>query len=840
VKPFSQRLSRTLLVLPLALLLTLSACDLTTVGQTEQIANIETIRAGTPSPTATPTATLTPTPTATVTPTVGPTATPTPTPLPPTPTPNPALVGFGFCDQRVGTLDGRFSARLLAADASGTPAFEQVVLRFELAPGSAPLGAVAVCAPATDLDAAVATDLDGAYALRVRLPGWLRDEAFRSSPITSTLTFSGTRVLTGARLLPATDPDAGVDLLIGLPEPLPFRLTLDRNPTRLTLAVARTSSIVAASDQLRAPTSGGPPDLEGPAFILFDGDIWRVEAGQADAGPGLAPVAAGVTNLTASPDTETTMAVSPDGTRVAFCRSAPGLDPADADLPVPGVLWIMNADGSDARPLAQVGVGCADPAFSPDGARVAFAVDETGVAPIQRTLYAVSVEGGRAQRLIEGSDEWSRFAPQWLEGGALIFAATSQDGRSTLFLRNPRGEISDVGARVLVNDNGDVTYRALGRPLAAPDGSRFAVEALRNDGLGADLVVFDAGGGILEVIGAAREVPPTPTPTPSATPTTAATAEPANTGTPASGAAEGGPTATAAGTATTPAIGTTTTPAAGTAPAPAIGTATTPAAGTAPAPAIGTAPAPAIGTATTPAAGTAPAPAATPTARAASGSPTVAATAGTAAPAATPTARAASGSPTVAATAGTAAPAATGNPTAPRNVTASPAATGTATARATVTATGTPTASATPEQGGTPAASPSPSPTLEPEPPAEPRREGPYWTRPLAWDGQGRLIYLTTLCASQVVQEYQVYRWAGARRSEMILTGSSLGGIGAATMDGQRLLYVLTDTAPPGARGPQARFPRGPSSLWAWDISGGQRGELLRGERGITALNNAP
>lgn len=813
MKPFSQRLSRTLLVLPLALLLVLSACDLTTVGETEQIANIETIRAGTPSPTATPTATLTPTPTATATPTIGPTATPTPTPLPPTPTPNPALLGFGFCDQRVGTLDGRFSARLLAADASGTPAFEQVILRFELAPGSAPLGAMAVCAPTTDLDATVAADLDGAYALRVRLPGWLRDEAFRSSPITSTLTFSGTRVLTSARLIPAADPDAGVDLLIGLPEPLPFRLTLERNPTRLTLAVARTSPIVAASDQLRVPASGGAPDLDRPAFILFDGDIWRVKAGQADAGPGLAPVAAGATNLTASPETETALAVSPDGTKVAFCRSAPGLDPADADLPVPGVLWIMNADGSDARPLAQVGVGCADPAFSPDGARVAFAVDETGVAPIQRTLYAVSVEGGRTQRLIEGGDEWSRFAPQWLEGGTLIFAATSQDGRSTLFLRNPRGEISDIGASVLVNDNGDAIYRALGRPLAAPDGSRFAVEALRNDGPGADLVVFDASGGILEVIGAAREVPPTPTPSP--TPTTAATTEPANTTTPDSGTAEGSPTATAPGS---PTVAAATTPAA-------PGAATPPAATGSP-------------TAATP---TARAATGSPTAATAAGSPTVAAAATGSPTAATPTARAATGSPTAATAAtGTAAPAATGSPTAPANVTASPAATGTATARATVTATGTPTASATPEQGGTPAASPSPSPTLEPEPPAEPRREGPYWTRPLAWDAQGRLIYLTTLCASQVVQEYQVYRWAGARRSEMIMTGSGLGGIGAATMDGQRLLYVLTETAPPGARGPQARLPRGPSSLWAWDIAGGQRGELLRGERGITALNNAP
>ncbi len=753
VKPFSQRLSRTLLVLPLVLLMALSACDLTTVGETEQIANIETIRAGTPSPTATPTATRTPTPTATATPTVGPTATPSPTPLPPTPTPNPALVGFGFCDQRVGTLAGRFSARLLAADASGTPAFEQVVLRFELAPGSAPLGAVASCAPAGDLDASLAADLDGAYALRVSLPGWLRDEAFRSSPITSTLAFSGTRTLTSARLVPAANPDAGVDLLIGLSEPLPFRLTLERNPTRLTLAVARTSPIVAASDQLQVPGSGGAPALSGPSFILFDGDIWRVESGQQDAGPGLTPVGAGATNLTASPETETALAVSPDGKQVAFCRSAPGLDPADTDLPVPGALWIMNADGSAARPLAQVGVGCADPAFSPNGARVVFAVDETGVAPIQRTLYAVPLERGRPERLIDGADEWSRFAPQWLEGGGLIFAATARDGRSTLFLRDPRGEISDVGARVLVNDAGDAVYRGFGRPLAAPDGSRFAVEALRADGPGADLVVFDASGGILEVIGAARVVLPTPTPTPSPTPTTAATGEAAPTGTPASGTVEDTPTAV-----------------------PATATATAPTGS----------PAPAAG---------APAPRA-----------------------------------------------ATGSPTAPVSPTVSPAATETVTASATptVTATGTPTATATSAQGGTPTATAPPSPTPEPEPPAEPRREGPYWTRPLAWDGQGRLIYLTTLCASQVAQEYQVYRWAGARRSEMIMSGSSLGGVGAATMTGQQLFYVLTDTAPPGARGPQAQHPRSPASLWVWDISSGERGELLRGERGIGALESVP
>lgn len=744
-----------------ALALVLSGCEIAPVGQSEEIANVQTVLAGTPSATPSPTITNTPAPTATHTPTVGPSPTatntpiPSPTPLPPTPTPNPALLGFSFCDQQAGAAGGRFSARAAEVTASGTPAYEQVVVRFELAEGSAPLGANVSCLSAADFAAqSGVSDLPGAFALRVGLPGWLRDQAFSSSAISGTLSFTGTRTVTGARLIPGDDPDAGAALVIGLTEALPFRLSVERNPTRLVIAVARNSPLVGSSDPLRLEE--GSPELAAPLFTIFDGEIWRVERGGGDGGPGLTPGAAGAENLTNSPETETALAVSPDRSTVAFCRAAPGLDPADAELPVPSSLWAMDVDGSNPRQIAQVGVSCADPAFSPDGDTIAFAVDETGATPIQRTIYTVPAAGGRPTRLLEGVDEWSRFAPQWLEDGTLVYAAGAPDGRSTLFLRSGAGVVSDIGAEILVRDGG-ASYSAVGRPLAAPDGSRLAVELIRDGGLGADLAILDSGGALLELIGAQRTIQPTPTPSPTGTATSAATA------------AATGTVATAGATAQT--TGATGTPAA--------------------------------------------------TANA-TGSP--AATART-------TGTPAAGSPTAGTTAQT-----TGLPTA--GTTGTPAAGAAAQTTATANPTGTPAATAATATAGTttPTLTPTLAPTAEPEPEPLPVREGPYWTRPLAWDGQGHLLYLTTRCASQVVQDYQLQRWAGAQRSELLLAGQSLGGIGAASTAGDGLAYVVTEQAGPGPRGPAAATPRSPAALWLWDPASGARVPLLSAERDFTAL----
>lgn len=688
MKPLRHKLATILVTLPLALALILSGCELAPVSEGEQIANVETILAGTPSATATPTITATPTSTATSTFTPGPsptltaTSTPTVTPLPPTPTPNPALTGFSFCNQVSAGASGRFSAQLTALDASGSPAFEQLTLSFEPGSDSAPVQAGASCLSNNDalaLNALLKTS--NPYLLRVELPGWLHDDRFTASTLPQTLTFTNTRTIQSAYLLPSSDAVAGASLFISLSEALPYRLTLQRNPTRLTIAVARTSPLVVGSDMLQIPTGGGHPQLSAPIFYLYDGDIWRLDDAEG------IPV-----NLTESPDSEIALALSPDRKTLAFCRAAPGFDPADAGLAVPSALWTMPAAGGSAKPLAQVGVSCADPAFSLDGKTLAFAVAETSAVPAQWSIFTLPTAGGTAKPIQTTGDAWSRYAPQWLADGVLIYAAEAEDGRNTLFLRSPGGEVLDVGAPLMVADGTAARYRGFGRPLASRDGSQVAVEALRSDSAGSDLLILAADGSLVDTIGLQTLVPPPATPTATAGPTATRTAKP---------------------------------------------------------------------TATT--------------------------------------------DPSV-------------TPEDTKTPTHTPTNTATATAAGTSTATATPTL------------------TPQPEPPYEPEYSGPYWNRPMAWDAEGNLLYLSTLCASSLVQDYQVYRWQGLKRYELLGTGLSLAGYGEAAFVDTGMVYVAVNHPQPGLRGPLADAPRSKATLWFWDLASGARGPILELERNVTAL----
>ncbi|MEI8167160.1 MAG: hypothetical protein WCG26_12310, partial [Chloroflexales bacterium] len=90
------------------------------------------------------------------------------------------------------------------------------------------------------------------------------------------------------------------------------------------------------------------------------------------------------------------------------------------------------------------------------------------------------------------------------------------------------------------------------------------------------------------------------------------------------------------------------------------------------------------------------------------------------------------------------------------------------------------------------------------------------------------LLYLTNPCAGASVQAYQLYRWSGAGRSEVLLTGQTLGALGPATLVGETLAYVRSATGPIG--------PRNPVTLWLWAMGANTRGELLNAERGVAAL----
>lgn len=493
------RPSLCLFLLAGALLLLASCGQNPSVAEVEEIANIETIMAGTPS--ATPTATRTPTrtPTVTLTPTPAPTRPPTATPLPPTPTPNPALVGFSYCNQEAGRPGdgGRFSARINEVSTEGFPAFERFVLDFELSPDSAPLSAEANCVSARDFRLIQNEPAaPGDYVLQLQLPAWLQDEAFESSVLTQTYSFTNTSILNNAWLQYDPADDAGASVWLGISEPVIFRLVVDEDTSQVRIEVARTASLAQASDELTVPQGNVDPPAAEELFFLLDGDIWRLDS-------------SGVISLTQSIEDETALAASSDAQMLAFCRTQdPGTTPEERALDVPGALWTMEADGSQQRMLASIGFNCADPAFSPDGSIIAFSVDETGVSPTQRNIWVVPVGSSdtmtatdnltvtnvsmlaSAQRVASG-DEWNRTAPQWIDDQTLVYAADAQDGRSTLFLHDLETGISqDIGAELVIGER----YRALGRPMVSPAGRAIAVEALRSDGSGADLVLFDSNG----------------------------------------------------------------------------------------------------------------------------------------------------------------------------------------------------------------------------------------------------------------------------------------------------------------------------------------------------------
>jgi Tol biopolymer transport system component len=86
------------------------------------------------------------------------------------------------------------------------------------------------------------------------------------------------------------------------------------------------------------------------------------------------PDGSGIQQLTDGVAIEDDPAFSPDGKRLAY------LDGRTADPPV-WQLWTMNADGSGARRLTKIPVEYERPSWSPDGTRIAFTASTAATWP---------------------------------------------------------------------------------------------------------------------------------------------------------------------------------------------------------------------------------------------------------------------------------------------------------------------------------------------------------------------------------------------------------------------------------------------------------------------------
>jgi Tol biopolymer transport system component len=144
-----------------------------------------------------------------------------------------------------------------------------------------------------------------------------------------------------------------------------------------------------------------------------DTDIWRVDLRGPDRKPGV-PF-----KLIFSTRADSSAAFSPDGKRIAFESERSGV----------GRIWLCDSDGSNLAPLTSSGDGGNRMKWSPDGQSIAFDVDKEGNG--KEDIYVISANGGAPRRLTTdpAADNW----PCWSQDGQSVYFTSTRSGAKQIW-----------------------------------------------------------------------------------------------------------------------------------------------------------------------------------------------------------------------------------------------------------------------------------------------------------------------------------------------------------------------------------------------------------------------
>jgi len=170
------------------------------------------------------------------------------------------------------------------------------------------------------------------------------------------------------------------------------------------------------------------------------------------------------TNLSTSSEDHSDPSFSADGRLIAFAglRDAGGEGEGEEGAEI----YVMNASGTDRRRLTTTAAEESDPAFSPDGSRIAFTTLAYGGFP---GIDLVNSDGSGHTHLLQGSADVDYGNPSWSpDGSRIAFERTQSHGFETQI------DIWAIdlasGQQTRLTDGFEQEYD----PDFSPDGSRIA------------------------------------------------------------------------------------------------------------------------------------------------------------------------------------------------------------------------------------------------------------------------------------------------------------------------------------------------------------------------------